>query len=105
MDVVLRSAAVFVLTRAVGRRELSSLELFDMILLIVIGDMIQQGVTQSDSPTGADRFARRRPLGRAGVKRPDQLPDAVVSSVGGCVGSSVRARSPTGSIGTGLAAR
>ena len=58
MDLVLRSIYVFVLvfvvTRAVGRRELSSLEPFDLILLIVIGDLVQQGVTQSDySLTGA----------------------------------------------------
>jgi uncharacterized membrane protein YcaP (DUF421 family) len=31
-----------------GRRELSSLQPFDLILLIVLGDLIQQGVTQSD---------------------------------------------------------
>lgn len=52
MDVVLRATFVYFLillmTRAVGRRELSSLEPFDMILLVVIGDMVQQGVTQSD---------------------------------------------------------
>ena len=58
MDLVLRATVVFlfvlVLTRIVGRRELSSLEPFDMILLIVIGDLIQQGITQSDySVTGA----------------------------------------------------
>jgi uncharacterized membrane protein YcaP (DUF421 family) len=58
MDLVLRSIAVFVLivviTRAVGRRELSSMEPFDLILLVVMGDLIQQGVTQSDySLTGA----------------------------------------------------
>ena len=58
MDLVLRSIYVFVLifivTRAVGRRELSSLEPFDLILLVVIGDLVQQGVTQSDnSLTGA----------------------------------------------------
>ncbi len=32
----------------IGRRELSSLEPFDLILLVVLGDLIQQGVTQSD---------------------------------------------------------
>jgi uncharacterized membrane protein YcaP (DUF421 family) len=52
MDIVIRSAAVFVaiyvLTRVIGRRELSSMEPFDLILLVVIGDLIQQGVTQSD---------------------------------------------------------
>ena len=58
MDIVLRAIVVFVfllfLTRIVGRRELSSLEPFDLILLIVIGDLVQQGVTQSDhSLTGA----------------------------------------------------
>jgi len=58
MDLVFRTVYVFVLifivTRAVGRRELSSMEPFDMILLVVIGDLVQQGVTQSDySLTGA----------------------------------------------------
>jgi uncharacterized membrane protein YcaP (DUF421 family) len=58
MDLVFRTVFVFVLifvvTRAVGRRELSSMEPFDMILLVVIGDLVQQGVTQSDySLTGA----------------------------------------------------
>jgi uncharacterized membrane protein YcaP (DUF421 family) len=58
MDLVLRTVVVFafvyLLTRVVGRRELSSLEPFDIILLVVIGDLVQQGVTQSDdSVTGA----------------------------------------------------
>ena len=58
MDLVFRTVFVFVLvfviTRAVGRRELSSMEPFDMILLVVMGDLVQQGVTQSDySLTGA----------------------------------------------------
>ena len=52
MDVVIRAAVAFVfiflLCRIVGRRELGSLEPFDLILLIVLGDLIQQGVTQSD---------------------------------------------------------
>jgi uncharacterized membrane protein YcaP (DUF421 family) len=58
MDIVLRAIVVFAfllfLTRVVGRRELSTLQPFDLILLIVIGDLVQQGVTQSDqSVTGA----------------------------------------------------
>src|SRR3954451_19530788 len=52
MDLVLRATFVFflvlVVTRAVGRRELSSMEPFDLILLVVLGDLVQQGVTQSD---------------------------------------------------------
>jgi uncharacterized membrane protein YcaP (DUF421 family) len=57
VDVVLRGIiiyiVVFAFTRAIGRRELSSLQPFDLILLIVIGDLIQSGVTQDDmSVTG-----------------------------------------------------
>ncbi|HET6174522.1 MAG TPA: YetF domain-containing protein [Gaiellales bacterium] len=57
MDLVVRAVViflfVFVLTRVLGRRELSSLEPFDIILLVVIGDLVQQGITQSDdSVTG-----------------------------------------------------
>jgi uncharacterized membrane protein YcaP (DUF421 family) len=57
MDIVLRAAFafafIFFLTRVVGRRELSALEPFDLIMLIVLGDLVQQGVTQSDySVTG-----------------------------------------------------
>jgi uncharacterized membrane protein YcaP (DUF421 family) len=57
MDVALRTIVIFCLvllvTRVVGRRELSSMEPFDLILLVVVGDLIQQGVTQSDySVTG-----------------------------------------------------
>jgi uncharacterized membrane protein YcaP (DUF421 family) len=52
VDIVLRATAAFVfiflLLRVLGRRELSTLEPFDLILLIVIGDLVQQGVTQSD---------------------------------------------------------
>jgi uncharacterized membrane protein YcaP (DUF421 family) len=58
MDLVIRAAVifffVFLVTRVVGRRELSELEPFDLILLVVVGDLVQQGVTQSDeSVTGA----------------------------------------------------
>lgn len=58
MDIALRAFAifffVFLLTRILGKRELSSLEPFDLILLIVVGDAVQQGLTQDDySVTGA----------------------------------------------------
>ena len=58
MDIVIRAALifafVFLLTRMLGRRELNSLEPFDLILLVVTGDLVQQGVTQNDqSITGA----------------------------------------------------
>ena len=58
MDLVVRAVVLFFfvygLTRVIGRRELSSLQPFDLILLIVLGDAIQQGLTQDDySVTGA----------------------------------------------------
>jgi uncharacterized membrane protein YcaP (DUF421 family) len=57
MDLVIRATVVFffifLVTRIAGRRELSSLEPFDVILLVVLGDLVQQGITQSDeSVTG-----------------------------------------------------
>jgi uncharacterized membrane protein YcaP (DUF421 family) len=52
VDLVIRATVgflfVFFLTRVVGRRELSSLEPFDLIMLVMIGDLVQQGVTQND---------------------------------------------------------
>lgn len=99
MDIILRAAAVFLLlfvvTRVMGRRELGEMEPFDLILLVVLGDLIQQGVTQSDySLTGAAlavttlalltvaasylsfRFGRLRPLldGRPIVLLRDGVP-------------------------------
>ena len=58
MDLVVRTVVIFLfiflLMRIVGRRELSNLEPFDLILLVVLGDSVQQGVTQDDySVTGA----------------------------------------------------
>jgi uncharacterized membrane protein YcaP (DUF421 family) len=57
MDLVIRATVVFffifLVMRVAGRRELSTLEPFDLILLVVLGDLVQQGITQSDqSVTG-----------------------------------------------------
>jgi uncharacterized membrane protein YcaP (DUF421 family) len=57
MDIVLRAIVIYAilygLMRVIGRRELSTLEPFDLILLVVVGDLVQQGVTQNDfSVTG-----------------------------------------------------
>ena len=58
MEIVVRASVVFLilwaLTRALGKRELSQLSAFEMVLLIAMGDFVQQGVTQNDhSVTGA----------------------------------------------------
>jgi uncharacterized membrane protein YcaP (DUF421 family) len=57
VDIVVRAVLGFLfvlfLTRIVGRRELGTLEPFDLILLVMIGDLVQQGITQNDfSVTG-----------------------------------------------------
>ena len=52
MELVLRTAVVFVLLwaviRATGKRELSEMGPFDLVLLIVLGDVVQQAITQED---------------------------------------------------------
>ena len=58
MDLVIRAAFVFgfvlLLTRVIGKRELGTMQPFDLILLIILGDAVQQGLTQDDySLTGA----------------------------------------------------
>jgi len=58
VDIVFRAVVLYcfivLVTRVIGRRELSSLAPIDLILLIVVGDAVQQGLTQSDySVTGA----------------------------------------------------
>lgn len=58
MEIVLRATVVYffllLLMRSMGRRELSELSAFELIVLITIGDLVQQGVTQEDmSLTGA----------------------------------------------------
>jgi len=58
MDIVLRAivlyAFIVLVMRVIGRRELSSMTPFDLVLLIILGDAIQQGLTQDDySVTGA----------------------------------------------------
>jgi uncharacterized membrane protein YcaP (DUF421 family) len=58
MDLVLRAVFVFafilLLTRVIGKRELGRMQPVDLVLLIVLGDALQQGLTQDDySLTGA----------------------------------------------------
>jgi uncharacterized membrane protein YcaP (DUF421 family) len=52
VDLILRATFAFVfiflMSRLIGRRELGKLQVFDLLLFIVIGDLVQQGITQSD---------------------------------------------------------
>jgi uncharacterized membrane protein YcaP (DUF421 family) len=58
VDIALRAVVLYafivLVMRVIGRRELSSMTPFDLILLIILGDAIQQGLTEDDySVTGA----------------------------------------------------
>ncbi|MCP3732294.1 DUF421 domain-containing protein [Sphingomonas sp. MG17] len=58
MDIVFRAtimfAILFGLLRLLGKRELSQMTPFELVMLVVLGDLIQQGVTHNDfSLTGA----------------------------------------------------
>lgn len=58
MEIVIRAAVVYVflwlLLRTMGKRELAEVTAFELVILVVLGDIIQQGVTQEDmSVTGA----------------------------------------------------
>ena len=73
MDIALRAlflyAFIIFVMRVIGRRELSSLSAVDLVLLIVLGDAIQQGLTQDDySLTGAVIASRRSRPFRSGAR-------------------------------------
>jgi len=58
MEVIVRATIIYfvlwALARGVGKRELSEMTAFELILLVTMGDLIQQGATQEDmSLTGA----------------------------------------------------
>lgn len=58
MDIILRASVMFFimysLLRLLGKRELSQVTPFELVLLIVMGDLVQQGITHNDlSMTGA----------------------------------------------------
>lgn len=58
MQIVIRAAVLYLfiwlVARGMGRKELSEMSAFELILFVVFGDLIQQGVTGDDrSVTGA----------------------------------------------------
>ncbi|HEY7134217.1 MAG TPA: YetF domain-containing protein [Acidimicrobiia bacterium] len=52
MEIVARASVVFVflivLTRVLGKRELSEMSPFDVVLLVIMGDLVQQAITSDD---------------------------------------------------------
>jgi uncharacterized membrane protein YcaP (DUF421 family) len=58
MEIIVRATCLYgflwLVARGIGKRELSEMTAFELILLVTMGDLIQQGVTQEDfSVTGA----------------------------------------------------
>ncbi len=58
MELMVRATIVYfflwAVARGVGKRELSQMTAFELILLVIMGDLVQQGVTQEDmSVTGS----------------------------------------------------
>jgi uncharacterized membrane protein YcaP (DUF421 family) len=58
MELIIRASFLYfflwLVARGTGKRELSEMTAFELILLVTMGDLIQQGVTQEDtSVTGA----------------------------------------------------
>jgi uncharacterized membrane protein YcaP (DUF421 family) len=58
VELVYRAAVVYLflwfITRVIGKKELGSMSPFELVVLVTMGDLIQQGVTQEDySVTGA----------------------------------------------------
>jgi uncharacterized membrane protein YcaP (DUF421 family) len=58
MELVVRAAVMYAvlfgLVRMTGKRELAEMSAFELVLLIVLGDVVQQAITQEDaSITGA----------------------------------------------------
>ncbi len=58
MEIILRASAIFAvlfaLTRGMKRRTLADMAPFELLLLVTLGDIVQQGITQEDySVTGA----------------------------------------------------
>jgi uncharacterized membrane protein YcaP (DUF421 family) len=52
MEIVIRATVIYwflwLVMRGIGKRELAEMSPFDLILLVTIGDLVQQGVTQED---------------------------------------------------------
>lgn len=61
MEVVVRAVVVFLflrlVTRAVGRSTLGELSAFELLLYVVMGDLVQQAVTQQDYSVTAGLLA------------------------------------------------
>ncbi len=53
MEIILRATVIYfflwAVVRGTGKRELAEMTAFELVLLVVLGDLVQQGVTQEDT--------------------------------------------------------
>ena len=53
MDIVVRATVIYfvvwIVVRGTGKRELAEMTAFELVLLVTIGDLVQQAVTQQDT--------------------------------------------------------
>ncbi len=53
MDIIVRATVIYfvvwILVRGTGKRELAEMTAFELVLLVTIGDLVQQAVTQQDT--------------------------------------------------------
>jgi uncharacterized membrane protein YcaP (DUF421 family) len=53
VELVIRVSIVFIflwaMMRALGKRELAEMTAFELVLLVIVGDLVQQGITQQDT--------------------------------------------------------
>jgi uncharacterized membrane protein YcaP (DUF421 family) len=61
MEIAVRAFVIFFflwfVTRVMGKRELAEMSAFELILLVTIGDLVQQGVTQEDNSLTGNMLA------------------------------------------------
>jgi uncharacterized membrane protein YcaP (DUF421 family) len=61
MEIAVRAFVIFFflwfITRVMGKRELAQMSAFELILLVTIGDLVQQGVTQEDNSLTGNMLA------------------------------------------------
>lgn len=61
MDIVVRAAVMFafltILLRILGRRELGEMEPADLVLLVIVGDLVQQAIVREDTSLTAAALA------------------------------------------------
>jgi hypothetical protein len=98
MEIVARAvitfAFLFLITRGLPRRTLADMAPFEMLLLVTLGDIVQQGITQEDYSAHRQRARREhvRRVGTAALLRHVALAAGGASGRGRTAGDRARRR-------------